>query len=279
MAKALIAGCGDVGIALGRELAAQGHTVWGLRRSPGGLPEEIRPLAADLCKPIHTALLPSGLTQVFFMPTPGARSEEAYRRVFLTGLRHLHTALDAVNANIERFVYVSSTSVYGQARGEWVDERSDTSPQGFSGRVLLEGERLAWSSVHPTTVVRFAGIYGPGRDRLLKRVRAGGRCQAEPPSYSNRIHRDDCAGMLRHLVELDQPEALYLGVDDEPTEQCVVMDWIAERLGVAPPVRESDPSRSCGKRCSNARIIASGYRLRYPTFRDGYGQMLRELHP
>lgn len=274
MTNVLIAGCGDVGIALGRELVAEGHTVWGMRRNIRVLPEEIKPLAADLLNDLDTTPLPTGLTRVYFMPTPDARSEESYRGVFVQALRHLLSALEAAKAPVERFFYVSSTSVYGQSDGERVDEQAETSPRSFAGRVLLEGEQLAWASAYTTTVVRFAGIYGPGRDRLVNRVRSGGSCQAEPPSYSNRIHRDDCAGMLRHLGELTPPERLYIGVDDEPTKQCTVMDWLAGRLGVPPPRRESNPAGGRGKRCSNAKVIGSGYRLRYPTFRDGYGEIL-----
>jgi len=274
MTKVLIAGCGDVGTALGLELVAEGHTVWGMRRNVRALPEEIKPLGVDLLNSLDKTPLPSGLTRVYFMPTPDTRSEDSYRGVFVQALGHLLTALEVAKSPVQRFFYVSSTSVYGQSQGEWVDERADTRPQGFAGRVLLEGEQRAWASAFATTVVRFAGVYGPGRDRLVKRVRSGAGCVAEPASYSNRIHRDDCAGMLCHLGGLANPERLYIGVDDEPAEQCTVMDWLAARLGVPPPRREPNPSGGRGKRCSNAKLIGSGYRLRYPTFRDGYGELL-----
>ena len=98
-----------------------------------------------------------------------------------------------------------------------MDETSETSPREFSGRRLLEGEQLFLQSPFPATIVRMAGIYGPGRTRLIDQVRRGEAiCQTGEPRYTNRIHRDDCAGVLRHLMSLSSPDAMYLGTDHEP---------------------------------------------------------------
>ena len=126
-----------------------------------------------------------------------------------------------------------------------------------------------------SVVVRFAGIYGPGRTRLIDRVRAGKPCAAE--HYTNRIHRDDCAGVLRHLMLLEHPAPLYLGADHEPATQCEVTEWSAERLGLPPPVRTGTSSRRSGKRCRNARLVSSGYAFEHPSFREGYRAMLAGL--
>ncbi len=107
-------------------------------------------------------------------------------------------------------------------------------------------------------------------------ARSGGR--PGPPRPINLVHRDDCVGILRHLLELEDPAPLYLGVDSEPVVRDELLDWLAERLGIPPPERgaaEPDVRRGRGsKRCSNARLLASGYRLRRPTFRDGYADLL-----
>jgi len=104
-----------------------------------------------------------------------------------------------------------------------------------------------------------------------------------PGLWSNRIHRDDCAGALRHLMLLDGAAGLYLGVDHEPADLCEVQRWLASELGApAPPTTTGDDSdaeisgrrRSSNKRCSSQRLVDSGYRFRYPTFREGYGAML-----
>lgn len=272
----LIAGCGDVGAALGVQLARAGHRVWGLRRRPAGLPGDITPLAADLADPASLRNLPDGVDRVVYTAAAGGYDDGAYRRAYVDGVYNLLDALVAAGRPPERFVFASSTSVYGQSGGEWVDETSQTEPTGFAGRRMLEGEQAARSGPCAAVAVRFGGIYGPGRLRLLRRVVDGGECVDAPPVYTNRIHRDDCAGVLAHLAFLEQPEPVYLAVDDEPAPECEVMDWLAARLGVAAPGRRGQggalPARG-NKRCRNARLRASGYAFRYPGYRAGYGAL------
>ncbi|MBA4115847.1 MAG: hypothetical protein H0X71_05290, partial [Rubrobacter sp.] len=111
-----------------------------------------------------------------------------------------------------------------------------------------------------------------------------------PPRYTNRIHRDDCAGALRHLILLSNPDPIYLGVDPEPATLHTIAKWFATRPGVTPgqpsaPARSTsqnrprETSRSASrfrtnKRCSNALLIHSGYRFLYPTFREGFTALL-----
>ena len=277
MAEVLIAGCGDVGTALALELGRDGHRAWGLRRDPSRLPAPIRPLAADLARPQTLAGLPGAIDLVCYAAAADGFAESAYRAVYADGVRHLLEAL--AGRPVRRFVFVSSTGVYGQGGGEWVDEASPTEPAGFSGRYVLEGERAVLESPFPGVVVRFGGIYGPGRTRLIEGVRRGDPCVESPPRYTNRIHRDDCAGVLRHLFELADPQPVYLGVDCAPAPECEVRDWLAGLLGVPRPPRVADddasPQRG-NKRCRNDRLLASGYRFRYPTYREGYGALLDE---
>lgn len=274
--RVLIAGCGYVGTALGRRLAAEGHQVFGLRRDPQGLPDSIEPLEADLTDPGTLAALPGGLDAVVYAASSGGGGDGAYRRAYEEGPRNLLGALEGRGAPVRRLLYVSSTGVYGQDEGEWVDEGSPTDPVRARARSLLAGERIARESPHPATVVRFGGIYGPGRTRLVERVRAGdARC---PPRtvYSNRIHRDDCAGVLRHLLLLADPDPLYVAVDREPAPLCEVLRWLARRLGAPdPPVGEGGRGSRTNKRCSSRRLVGSGYDFGYPTFREGYDALLR----
>lgn len=282
MSRILVAGCGFVGAALARRLASENHEVWGLRRSPKELPPGVRPLAADLCQPESLRNLPPELDFVFYTASADSSAAEAYRSAYVTGLKNLLNALREQGQSPCRLFFTSSTSVYGQSAGEWVDENSPTEPDHHTGRIMLEAEEALLSSPFPATVVRLGGIYGPGRRRLIERVRRGEAGIAEgPPRYVNRTHRDDCAGALTHLMNLDNPEPIYLAVDDEPAEQGEVVHWLADRLGVPPPRAAPDteaPSRRSGsnKRCKNARIKASGYRLIYPSFREGYAEILRE---
>src|SRR5262249_24993301 len=149
----------------------------------------------------------------------------------------------------------------------------------YSGRRLLEAETLLRESGLPGIVLRLGGIYGPRRTRLIDEVRQGrAAISGNGPRYTNRIHRDDCAGALDHLIELVAPADCYSGVDCEPEEEAVVLRWLAGVLGASPPRRASADQRAeqrgGNKRCRNARLVASGYAFRYPGYRDGYAAVL-----
>jgi nucleoside-diphosphate-sugar epimerase len=276
VARVLIAGCGDVGTALGLELARDGHVVFGLRRRADALPRPLVPVAADLRDPATLRDLPRDCDALVYAAAADGFDDAAYRAAYVDGLAHV---LHALGAPPGRLVYTSSTAVYAQADGSVVDEDSPATPAGFSGLRLLEGERLARDA--GGVVLRLAGIYGPGRTRLVDQVRAGtATCPDGPATWTNRIHRDDCAGAIHHLLALRDPAPLWVGVDDEPAPLCAVLDWLAARLGVPPPRRvppgggDGGRRERTNKRCSNARLRRSGWVPRHPTFRDGYAAML-----
>jgi nucleoside-diphosphate-sugar epimerase len=286
MARILIAGCGDVGTALGQNLGAAGHEVWGLKRRPTDLPPVIRPLAADLADPATLTRLPPDLDVIVYSAAAAGFSEAQYRAAYTDGVRNLLDALRAGCQRPRRLLFTSSTSVYGQHRGEWVDEDSPAEAESFSGRCIRAGERLLWDSPWPAVAVRFGGIYGPGRTRLIDGVRAGTATRPTgDPIYTNRIHRDDCARVLAHLIALPDPERLYVAVDDEPALLDEVLRWLAARLGVPEPSPATGAQAKPGgdvasrlrasKRCRNARLRASGFRFRYPSYREGYAALLR----
>jgi nucleoside-diphosphate-sugar epimerase len=283
MARVLIAGCGYVGAALGALLDRESHAVFGLRRRAGALPWGVRPIEADLVIPSTLRDLPPQLDFVFFMAAPAGRDDALYRTLYVDGLGNLIDALVEQKQRPKRIFFTSSTSVYGQKDGEWVDESSPTEPASFAGRRLLEAEALLQGGPFPATVVRFGGIYGPRRTGLVERLRNGRAVyQEEPPRYTNRIHRDDCAGALHHLLRLPAPEGLYLGVDCEPAAEADVYRWLAGVLGAPPPRpgtpdATADPERGGSRRCRNQRLLDSGYAFRYPTFREGYAAVLAEL--
>lgn len=281
MARVLIAGCGYVGSALGRLLIRRGDEVFGLRRRPDALPPGIRPVRADLADAATLDALPPDLDRVVYAASPGDRSEDQYRLAYVEGLSNLLRALERRGDRLRRMLFTSSTAVYGQRHGEWVDEESPADPSSATARRLREAEELCLDGPFPATVVRFAGIYGPGRTRLVDRVRRGeARIPPGEPVYTNRIHRDDCAGVLAHLMDVTSPAALYLGVDHEPADVASVLGWLAKRLQVTPPAEDPgafDPARGRNKRCRNTRLVDSGYKFRYPTFREGYSAILDDL--
>jgi nucleoside-diphosphate-sugar epimerase len=278
--RVLIAGCGYVGRELALHLVAGGHAAWGLSRHPEGLPPGVQPFAADLTDRATLRGLPAGLDAVVYAAAANGPTEPFYRAAYLDGPRNLLGALAEQGQAPRRVLTVSSTGVFPQRDGSWVDEGSPADPVEFSGRVMVEGEQAVRGGPFRAVVLRLAGIYGPGRTLWIDRVRSGSARRPPPGSWTNRIHRDDAARAIAHLLALDAPDPLYIGVDDEPAELAEVLAFLAERLSVPPPPLEPEsaaggPIRERGtKRCSNRRLRASGFRLRYPTFREGYGALL-----
>lgn len=277
----LIAGCGDVGTRLGLRLAEAGWTVHGLRRTVEQLPEQILAVAGDLqvdgCPPAWPA---GGLDYLVYCAAATAADEVGYRATYVDGLRRVLGWLAQHGQTPRRLLFVSSSSVYAQQAGEWVDETSPAEATGFSGRIMREAEQLALHSGIAASVVRLTGIYGPGRQWLLGQVRQGYRVASEPPLYGNRIHVDDAAGLLACLLQADARgvvlEDCYLGVDDEPAPLHEVVAWLRGQLGVSHWAEQSSVRRAGSKRCSNARARALGWAPEYPSYREGYAAVLAQ---
>jgi nucleoside-diphosphate-sugar epimerase len=270
----LIAGVGYVGRALAQRLASQGHDVVVLRRSALPPPTGARAFRADLLAPAALDALPPA-DWVFYTAAADERNDAAYRLAYVEGLARLVERLARMEPLPQRLLFTSSTAVYGQQGGEWVDESSPTEPVDFAGQRLLEGEALVRAAPFPGTVLRLGGIYGPGRSSLIERARAGA---SFAPGYTNRIHRDDAAAALAHLAALPRAEACVIGVDSAPAPACEVHAWLAQRLALPAPQPAGASARGArgSKRCRNARLLATGFRLRYPTYREGYEALLAE---
>lgn len=277
MSRVLVAGCGYVGSRLAELLVEGGDEVWGLRRRPVDLPDGVEPIAADVTESGSLRHLPAGLDAVVYAVSPAGRTAEAYRLAYVEGFGNL---LDAVSAPV-RTVLVSSTGVYGYADGRWVDEETPESPADTTAGLVLAGEAVVRSRGVPGVVVRLGGIYGPGRTRTIRRVLEGDAPRMAPDVYGNRIHRDDAAGALRHVLRLDEPAPVYLGVDLDPASLRDVYAWIAERGKARDPCESAEAGgggrRGTNKRCSSRRLQDSGYAFRYPTFREGYGPLVEGL--
>jgi len=185
--------------------------------------------------------------------------------------------------------YLSTTGVYGDRSGDWVDESSALEPTGERGRRRVEAERR-WLDLHrrrglPVHVFRLAGIYGPGRS-ALEAVRAG-RAQRidKPGQVFSRIHVADIVQALRASMAAPDPGSVYNLCDDDPAPPAEVIAYAAELLGVPPPplvpfasATLSEMARSFyadNKRVSNCRLKERlGVRLLYPSYRDGLRALL-----
>ena len=275
----LIAGCGDVGSRLATQLLGFGWEVHGLRRDISRLPEGVIGVAGNLFNKDCPETWPIGAVDYLVYCAAATDHDEAgYRAAYVQGLQYVLEWLNDYGQVPKRLLFVSSSSVYGQEGGEWVDETSPTAAGGFSGRLMLEAEQVALGSGIPASIVRLTGIYGPGRERLLTQVRGGYRVVTDPPLYGNRIHADDAAGLMAFLLEADHRDValddVYIGVDDAPAPLADVVGWLREYLGVTEWAEDASVRRTGSKRCSNARARALGWAPRYPSFREGYAAIL-----
>jgi len=286
--RILVAGCGYVGTRFAERMASRGHHVVGIRRQAplaqrsAFAHSAFEVVAADLSDEASLRAALCGATGaeswdlVVYSASAGGRTEAAYRRAYVDGPRTLARVLD-LHAS-RRAVFTSSTGVYAQTLGAWVDETSATEPTDPCARILLEAEEAFAEGPWRATVLRLGGIYGPGRTRLIDQVRSGQARNPAAMQYTNRIHRDDAAAALAHLAELDATLPVYVGVDEEPAAMHDVLRFLAEELGVGPvpaaTVEPGDVSSRGNKRCRSARLRKSGFVFEYPTYREGYRALI-----
>lgn len=270
----LIAGCGDLGTQAGLYFAAAGQRVVGWRRSAEKLPPQIEGESVDLKGELPS--IPQDTDVVVIALTADGRSEAAYRATYYDGTANLLGALARDRVAPRRIVFVSSTAVYGNDDGGWIDEGTPPSPSTATGAVLRETEELLSHRAPQAVLLRLSGIYGPGRTRLIDQVLNGTARAGSAPHWTNRIHRDDAAAAIVHIAGLETPADAYLGTDREPAMLSDVQEFLARELGVPLPAGgDTDNAQPTGKRCSNARLTASGFEFTYPTYREGYRAVLQ----
>ena len=285
--RVLIIGCGYVGLSLTEQLVEAGDDVVGVRRSRAGIAAVETAggtgVRADLTDPAIFEQLPEADALVFAAST-GRGSVETAKAVWQEGFP---TAIEQVaehSPGLEQVIFTSSTGVYGDQGGAWVDEDTPIDPETKKLGILAEAERrgaeIAATHGLDLTIARFAGIYGPSRYRVESYL-----TKPSPPGYRNIIHRDDAAGTIAFLLtETAQPPELLLVADNEPVHRWDFVTWLAEQVGVDPPPTQTieeliaDDVRSAGairrlrsdKRIDNSRLRKLGYEFLFPTFREGY---------
>jgi nucleoside-diphosphate-sugar epimerase len=310
--RVLIVGCGYVGLPLGAELVKLGHKVFGLRRTPSADADlksaGLTPLHADISRLETLSSLPADFDWVVNCAASGGGDADAYRRLYLQGTRNLIAWLAGGRgresadlskeenvrrltsaATLKKFVYTSSTGVYGQNDGSVVKETSATEPAVETAKVLVETEKVlvvaAREKHFPAVVLRVAGIYGPDRGYLLKQyLKNEARIEGNGGRVLNMIHRDDLIGVIVAALQSGRPGEIYNAVDDEPVNQRTFFEWLAGTLGKdLPPStpEDAETNRKRGvtnKRVSNRRLqMELGYQFKYPNFRKGYTAEIMRL--
>jgi nucleoside-diphosphate-sugar epimerase len=270
----LIAGCGDLGTEVGLRLAALGHTVLGLRRRADLLPAALDGQSVDLSR--EKPVVPPDTDLVIVTVAAGSPDPAVYRAAYVTGLATLLDALAEARVVPSRFLLVSSTAVYDIDDGSTVTEETPANPGPGTDSILLEAEELLRSRLPGAVVLRLGGVYGPGRERLIDQVRGGRATLADRSRLTNRIHRDDAAALIVHLMLREKmPDPLYLGVDSTPVPGIEVLAFLATELDLPEPeIVETGSRRGGNKRISNQRILDAGFVFSYPSYREGYRAVL-----
>ena len=276
----LILGCGYLGLRVARRWLEAGETVYALTRSADRAAawseEGIRPLVGDVMLPETLSDLPAADTVVFAIGHDPA-SGKSVRDTYVDGLRNV---LAALSPDIGRLIYISSTGVYGDQCGRWVDEQTECRPTRAAGRACLEAEQtlLAHRLADRTVILRLAGLYGPGRIPRQAALLAGEPIDAPQNGYLNLIHVDDAASVV--LAAATAPlsfPSVYLVADGNPVVRADYYAELARLLG-APPVRFREPDTTSAaaaraaadKRIGNSRMLADlQIRPQYPSYRDG----------
>jgi nucleoside-diphosphate-sugar epimerase len=279
-------GFGMTAAALAERLKPQGWRIAGTARTR----EKVKDLTAqgieayqfDASIP-HAATALGATTHVLISAPPTVGGDPALTH-------HVHD-LSALSPRPRWVGYLSTTGVYGDHQGEWVDETTPTAPSSERAkrRIAAEHAWLAWGAAVgvPVQIFRLAGIYGPGQNQLVSLREGKARRIVKPGQIFSRIHVEDIATVLEASIAKPNPGAIYNVCDDEPAPPHEVVEYAAKLLGQGPPPAESfeEAARSLSdmalsfytdsKRVKNDRIKRElGVTLRFPTYREGLQALL-----
>lgn len=276
MAK-LIIGCGYLGMRVAQHWRDMGETVHAVTRSDERAEEFRRrgivPIVADVTNPDQIPALPAVETVLYAVGFDRTAPHDR-RAVYVTGLANMLAALDRDSGQI---IYISSTSVYGQNAGETVDEQSACAPMTDGGRACLAAEQTLRQHTlgARATILRCAGLYGPGRLPQRDLLTSGRPIPSRGDTYVNLIHIDDAVSAVLAAEQHAQPPNLYVVADGHPVTRRDFYTRLAELLGVATPTFADGPPDPARRSATNKRIDPSRalrelqLKLKYPTYREG----------
>jgi nucleoside-diphosphate-sugar epimerase len=243
----MIVGCGYLGRRAARRWREQGRTVYALTRSNA---EELRaagiePIVGDVLNADSLRHFPDVGTLLYAVGLDRTAGH-SMRDVYVSGLQNVL----AKTMSITRIIYVSSTSVYGQTDGSWVDESSPTEPFESSGKIVMEAEGALIRLRSDAVRLRFAGIYGPGRLLREQAILRGEPLGGDPEKWLNLIHVED--GAAACVAAEKSTESLINIADDCPMTRCEFYTLLAGKLNAPPPRFDGSPSgRETHRRISN----------------------------
>lgn len=275
----LILGCGYLGARVARRWRVAGQEVFVVtrdrERAAALAADGYRPIVADVLRPASLVHLPAAETVLFAIGYDRAAGASIHD-VFVGGLQAVLGALPEVTG---KFIYISSTGVYAQSQGEWVDEESPCQPQRAGGRACLGAEQAlaAHRLGSHAIVLRMAGLYGPNRIPSAAEIRRHQPIATPEQGYLNLIHVDDAVSIVLAADERASPPRIYAASDGQPVERRAYYEQLARLLGAPPPRFAVPPADSpaavraaSDKRVRNTRMLAElGVTLAYPSYREG----------
>jgi nucleoside-diphosphate-sugar epimerase len=285
MAK-LVFGCGYLGERVARQWRKAGHDVYAVTRREARARElaelGICPVIGDVTESIRLPRITS-LETVLFAVARDRLADKTLREVYVQGLQN---ALRALPDSLPRFLYISSTGVYGQRAGEWVDEDAPCEPCREGGIACLAAERLLASDRlgSRATVLRLGGLYGPGRIPQLPALRAGKTLAVAGSGYLNLLHIDDAVRIVLAAEQHAQPPCCYVVADGHPVQRRDFYCEAARLLGLAAP-RFEEPaagSSAAARAASSKRLVTARMQrdllsdLLYPSYREGLRSIVSE---
>lgn len=260
----IIVGTGDLGGRVGRALMTSGHTVLGLNRSPSEPGFEVS--VADIN---HEASIPRlKCKTLLFSVAARDRSVHGYQATYVNGLNHVISAIE-----FDHLINISSTRVFKDQKDGWVNDQSPLNATSELAQPLIEAAQIA---SRRGTNLFLGGIYGPGRDRLIRLARDGG--WSAPGHCTNRIHIEDATLLTALLIETTLksgalPNAI-IGVDGQAAEMAEVLDWLREQTGSSKDPDQKIPTRGVGKKCRSGYLKQIEFSFQYPDFQSGYRSLL-----
>ena len=288
--RRLVFGCGYLGQRVAMGWLAAGHEVVVTTRSERRA-ETLRqaglvPRIADVTRPETLANLPAAEAVLYGVGyDPQSQAPVTREAIYLDGFR---AVLDALPAETGKVIYLSSTGVYGQRDGDWVDEETPCRPLREAGRLFLAAEReLANRPIGCRGIVlRLAGLYGPGRLLRMAALRTGEPIEAPIHGHLNLIHVDDAVAAVFAAEQKASLPRTYLVSDGHPTGHREFYCWLAHLLGLpAPRFVEPDSSRptprrgGSDKQIRNARLLNElNLVLKYPSYREGLAAIVAQEH-
>jgi len=269
----LIIGQGDIGLPVTNKLAQDGYCVTGLARSQRhhyDLVDSADFLQADALTLTTDQL--QAFTHIAIIVTPDEYSTSGYHNSYLAISQHL-AALTPQLAKLERVVFISSTGVYGQDNGEWIDEHTaPATPAREASKVILQAEQaLQQGFGDKAVVIRPSGIYGRERLMRLRKARESNKEPVPAEHWSNRIMDRDLVNIITKVLTIETPKSVYLATDYRPVTTFELGVWLSEQVGETPPTIDNTKTSVTGKRLHSNIPLAW---LDYADWQTGYRDIL-----